>query len=129
MLLTAGLFNLFKCFFTSNFCFDTPDLAAQDSENNPHRHKHTKKPLASFSVLRCTAPIVAKETLKSKNLCFRQIIQHWASKSSPKKKKKETLRRRELKQLNDNVVSDKFGGGSGFVLAKIQPHRSKSKLS
>lgn len=65
MLLTAGLFNLFKCFFTSNFCFDTPDLAAYDSEKNPQRNKHTKKPLANFTVLRCTTPpiVTQKHTL------------------------------------------------------------------
>lgn len=63
MLLTAGLFSLFKCFFTSNFCFDTPDLAAYDSEKKPQRHKHTKKPLANFAVLRCTTPpIVTQKT-------------------------------------------------------------------
>ena len=55
MVLTAGLFNRFKCFWTSNFCLDKGKRAAQDSETKPSKKTRATKALVGIPVLTCAA--------------------------------------------------------------------------
>jgi hypothetical protein len=58
MLFKAGLFKRFKCLWTSSFCRETLNLAAQDKEISPHKQKSTAKTLLVLPLLlNCAPPI------------------------------------------------------------------------
>jgi hypothetical protein len=64
MLLTAGLFKRFKCFWTSSFCLDTLNLAAQDIEIKPNKQKTNTNTLL---LLKAAPPTHPQEPIFTKN--------------------------------------------------------------
>ncbi len=67
MVLTAGLFNRFKCFRTSSFCLDKGKRAAQDSETNARKKTTATKALLNIPVLTCAAAAEAEAAMAMKN--------------------------------------------------------------
>lgn len=65
MVLRAGLFKRFKCFWTSSFCLEAGNLPAQDSEIRPKKKKTAATlPLLDRTPLKCAAPIVDQHKFK-----------------------------------------------------------------
>lgn len=67
MLFTAGLFKRLRCFWTSSFCREALNLAAEDSEITLHKQKITAKDVHVVSLLKCPSPILLNAT-KTKHL-------------------------------------------------------------
>ncbi len=65
MVLTAGLFNRFKCFRTSSFCLDKGKRAAQDSDTNARKKTTATKALLNIPVLACAAEAEAAMAMKN----------------------------------------------------------------
>lgn len=67
MVLTAGLFKRFKCFWTSSFCLDTLNLAALDTETRPQKQKAKANNI--LILLKCTPQLLPQPqvTIFTKN--------------------------------------------------------------